>query len=164
MLPTHRKHACPVCLHASHDGKLITRLRKLGLFRYFPPDYFLPSSESGSVNTPKPSLPAEPLPFLPSSLHTCLPSSLSPFSFLSFSLLSSPHLPLSHQPSFPLFPDVLVAEVNAIQQASGQPLASPRRPPLVSQQISICCPLTLHLVPAALLVCGPQATCGRIPH
>lgn len=130
MLPTHQKHTCPVCLHASHDGKLITHLRKLGLFRNFPPDYFLPSSENGESFIPtEPSLLAEPLPFLPSSLHTCLPSSLSPFSFLPFTLFSSPHLYLSHYPVFPRFPEVLVActgECNptGLRPAPGYPGAS----------------------------------------
>lgn len=111
MLPTHRKHACPVCLHASHDGKLITHLRKRGLFRNFPPDCFLPSSESGRVLYPPSPLFRlnHCLSFLPSSRHTRLPSSLSSFSFLSFSLFSSPHLHLSHHPSFPLPPPQVLA-------------------------------------------------------
>lgn len=170
MLPTHQKHACPVCLHASHDGKLITHLRKLGLFRNFPPDYFLPSSENGRVlHPPSPLLRLNHcLSSLPPFIHVSLPPSL-PF---PFSLLRSFLLPISISPTIPsslvFLKSLLPAEVNAIQQASGQLLATPGHPLLVlatlghpllvSQPTNIC-----HRVPAALLVYGPQDICCRSP-
>lgn len=82
MLLTHQEQACPVCLHASHKGKLIIHLRKLSLCRNFPLNDSHPSSEMWRVLYSLSPLLAELLP----SLLYCFPSFFP--SFLPFSLLS----------------------------------------------------------------------------
>lgn len=128
-------------MHASHDRELTICLRKLGthypsllsfLFQFLPPSSGIWKSFYSRVS---------PLAELPSVLPPRLALSSFPFC-------------LSLHPSFPSFPEALAraGRTKAIQVLTDAPGFSGAVLRLDSQSVIICCPLTLHQVPGALLV------------